>query len=164
MRSALTLLLLTSLISLSSVGQCEKMKGGDLRKLVGNFLYDSFRQTNIVAYGRGATIEYQVNLFRGTRYNLVFDTRMMDPKVRCFIYESVKGEKGKELFSSEGKSISDLGTLNHVITADQSQRILIRYEVPRGSRDGCVNMVLGFIDAPRSAPQNNKKKKYKPKR
>lgn len=126
--------------------QCEKMKKRRLYQLLGAAEYDNYRSTDIKNFKHTLKEEYQINLFKGVVYKLIFDVSKMPDGVIIRLYDLGKKKgagKYEEVFSSE--SAEKLENNTYEITMEFPQRkMMVSYDVVNNTRPGCVSFVLGY--------------------
>ena len=146
-KSATILILTFFLMGLNtSFAQCEKLKKKKIYQLLGAANYDNSRSTEIKTFGNTLKEEYQINLFKGVVYKLIFDVTKMPEGVIIKLYDLGKkqGEKKyEEVFNSETAKKTKFNT--YEITMEFPQRkMLVAYDVINDTKPGCVSFVLGY--------------------
>lgn len=108
--------------------------------------YDNSRSTEIITSENGHIEEYQINLFKGVVYKLVFDATNMPEGVIINLYDLGKKRgagKYELVFSSENEEMTDKGT--YEVTMEFPQRkMLVQYKTTPNTKAGCVSFVLGY--------------------
>ena len=130
----------------SSFAQCEKIKKKRIYQLLGAAEYDNHRTTDIKTFEYTLKEEYQINLFRGVVYKLIFDVTKMPAGVIIKLYDLGK-KKGvgvyEEVFNSETAKQTNIGTFE--ITMEFPQRkMMVQYEVVNDTKPGCISFALGY--------------------
>lgn len=130
----------------NSFAQCKKMKQKRIHSLLGAAEYDNSRRTLINTFKNSYTEEYQINLFKGVVYKMIFDaTKMPEGVVIKLVDLGKKRGPGKyeEIFNSETGKISKHGT--YEVTMEFPQRkLMVIYDVINGTKSGCVSFILGY--------------------
>ena len=146
-KNAIILLLSLFLLGLnSSFAQCEKMKKKRIYQLLGAAEYDNSRNTSIENLDYIVKEEYQINLFKGVVYKLVFDVSKMPEGVVIKLVDLGKKRgigKYEEVFNSETAQKTKNNT--YEVTLEFPQRkMMVAYEVMDNTKPGCVSFVLGY--------------------
>jgi hypothetical protein len=127
-------------------GQCNRLKKKRIYQLLGAAEFDNFRTSEIKTSEYISKEEYQINLFKGVVYKLIFDASQMPEGVTIKLFDLGKKRgagKFEEVFSSEKTKPSENGT--YEITLEFPQRkMLVQYEVINNTKPGCVSFVLGY--------------------
>lgn len=129
-----------------SFGQCEKIKKKRIYQLLGAAEYDNHRSSDIITSENYHVEEYQINLFKGVVYKLVFDASKMPEGTTINLYDLGKkrgaGKYEQVFSSSEAEKTKDD---TYEITLEFPQRkILVQYQVENNTKPGCVSFVLGY--------------------
>lgn len=129
-----------------SFGQCEKIKKKRIYQLLGAAEYDNHRSSDIITSENYHVEEYQINLFKGVVYKLVFDASKLPEGVTINLYDLGKKRgagKYEQVFSSAEAEITEDGT--YEVTLEFPQRkMLVQYQVENNTKPGCVSFVLGY--------------------
>ena len=129
-----------------SYGQCEKLKKKKIYQLLGAAEYDNSKSTEIKTYDNTYVEEYQINLFKGVVYKLIFDVSEMPEGVIIRLVDLGKKRgagKYEEVFNSETATKTKEG--NFEVTLEFPQRkMLVHYDVVNNTNPGCVSFVLGY--------------------
>ncbi len=130
----------------TTYGQCEKLKRKRIYQLLGAAEYDNHRSSDVVTSENYHTEEYQINLFKGVVYKLVFDAAKMPEGVTIYLYDLGKKRgagKYEEVFNSSTAELTKYGT--YEITMEFPQRkMLVKYDIKENTKPGCVSFVLGY--------------------
>ncbi|MDG1476009.1 MAG: hypothetical protein P8Q14_02580 [Vicingaceae bacterium] len=130
----------------SSFAQCEKLKNKKIYQILGAAEYDNARNTEIKTYDLFYKEEYQINLFKGVVYKLVFDVSKMPEGVIIKLHDiGNKKDAGKYelVFNSENETKSAKNT--YEITMEfPLKKMQVSYEVPENTKPGCVSFILGY--------------------
>ena len=134
------------MIGLSSYSaQCKKLKTNKIYSILGAAEYDNSRNTEIKTNKDTYKETYQINLFKGVVYKLVFDVSNMPDGVIIKLHDigNKGGHKKYELvFNSENATKSDERT--YEITMEfPLKKMEVSYEVPANTHPGCVSFILG---------------------
>lgn len=148
MKSKITLLLVAILfIGLTdSYSQCEKIKKKRIHQILGAAQYDNHRTTDILTSDNTLIEEYQINLYKGVVYKLVFDASKLPEGVVINLYDLGKKRgagKYEQVFSSASAKKTD-DDLFEVTMEFPQRKMLVQYEIPDESKPGCVSFVLGY--------------------
>ena len=130
----------------SSFAQCEKMKKKRIYQLLGAAEYDNYRSTDIITSENTLKEEYQINLFKGVVYKLVFDVSNMPEGVIINLYDigNKRGPNKYELvFSSETTEKTKNDTYEITLEFPQ-KKMMVSYDVINNTKPGCVSFVLGY--------------------
>ena len=130
----------------SSSAQCEKLKNKKIYRLIGAAQYDNARSTEIKTNDLLYKESYQINLFKGVVYKLVFDVSKMPEGVIIKLHDiGNKGSAGKYelVFNSENETRNDKGTYE-VTMEFPLKKMQVSYEVPENTKPGCVSFILGY--------------------
>jgi len=130
----------------SSSAQCDKLKNKKIYQILGAAEYDNARNTEIKTHDLFYKEEYQINLFKGVVYKLVFDVSKMPEGVIIKLHDigNKKGAGKYELvFNSENETKSAKNT--YEITMEfPLKKMQVSYEVPENTKPGCVSFILGY--------------------
>lgn len=132
---------------------CKRRPKSEIKALLGDFYYDSSRQTEIVFDPNGQFIEYEVRLFTTTNYKFLFDVSQMDPDVEVKIFKK-KGKSGRELVFDASTEVSENDMYTYIAN-NIGDRLVIQYKIPAFSDDGCILFVLGFRMSEPEEPEVN---------
>lgn len=130
----------------SSFAQCERMKKKRIFQLLGAAEFDNTRSTDIKTFDYTLKEEYQINLFKGVVYKLVFDVTNMPEGVIINIHDigNKRGPGKYELvFSSETAEKTKNDTYE-VTLEYPKKKLMISYEIINNTKPGCVSFVLGY--------------------
>jgi hypothetical protein len=129
-----------------SKAQCDKLKKKRIYQMLGAAEYDNSRSTDILTSENTKIEEYQINLFKGVVYKLVFDASTMPEGVTINLYDLGKKRgvgKYELVFSSTTAEKTKDDT--YEVTMEFPQRkMLVQYEVLNDTKPGCVSFVLGY--------------------
>lgn len=130
----------------NSFAQCPKLKNKQIRTLLGAAEYDNVRTTDIITAENTLVEEYQINLFRGVVYKLVFDVSAMPEGTTINLYDlGKKHSAGKyELVFSSATSKKTKDDTYEVTMEFPQRKMMVQYEVLNDSKPGCVSFVLGY--------------------
>lgn len=127
-------------------GQCEKLKKKRIYQLLGAAEYDNHRSSDIITSENFHTEEYQINLFKGVVYKLVFDASKMPEGATINLYDLGKKRgagKYEQVFSSETVELTKDGA--YEVTMEFPQRkMMVQYKIKENTKPGCVSFVLGY--------------------
>ncbi len=137
-------------------GQCEEKDTQEIKKLLGNYYYDSSRISDIYTYNRAQTQEFKVRLFNASIYNFVFDASDMPKGVTIKLFELGKKGVRKEIYNSKNDNLTRYKTYTHRVV-NPSKKMAIVYDVPAGTEMGCITYILGFVLNPEMVEQKKKK-------
>jgi len=130
----------------NSFAQCERMKNKKIHELLGAAEYDNYRSTEIKTFDYTIKEEYQINLFKGVVYKLVFDVSKMPEGVIINLYDigNKRGAGKYELvFSSETAQKTKNDT--YEITMEfPLKKMMVSYDIINDTKPGCVSFVLGY--------------------
>ncbi len=130
----------------NSFGQCEKLKRKRIYQLLGAAEYDNSRSSEIKTYNEIYKEEYQINLFKGVVYKLVFDVSKMPEGVTINLYD-IGNKRGpgkyEKVFSSTNATKTKNNTYEVTLEFPQ-KKMLVTYDVINNTKPGCVSFVLGF--------------------
>jgi hypothetical protein len=135
------------LLGLSSISaQCEKLKNKDIRHLLGAAEYDNSRVTEIITSENTLIEEYQINLFKGVVYKLIFDVSAMPEGATINLYDLGKkrGAGKYELVFSSATAKKTKDDTFEVTMEFPQRKMMVQYEVLNDSKPGCISFVLGF--------------------
>lgn len=122
------------------------MKKKKIYQLLGAAEYDNSRSTDIITSENTLVEQYQINLFRGAVYKLVFDVANMPEGVIIRLYDLGKKRgagKFEEVFNSETATKTKNDT--YEVTMEFPQRkMMVSYDVINDTKPGCVSFVLGY--------------------
>lgn len=146
-KSATILILSFFLIGLNnSFAQCEKMKRKRIYQLLGAAEFDNYRSTDIKTFDYTLKEEYQINLFKGVVYKLVFDVSKMPEGVIIRLHDLGKKRgagKYEEVFNSETATKTKYDT--YEITLEfPLRKMMVSYDIINNTKPGCVSFVLGY--------------------
>ncbi len=146
-KSAIILLLNIFLLGQSnSFAQCEKLKKKRIHQLLGAAEYDNAKSTPIKTFDNSYTEQYQINLFKGVVYKMIFDaTKMPEGVIIRLVDLGKKRGAGKyeEVFNSETGTLTKDGT--YEVTMEFPQRkLMVIYDVVNNTKPGCISFVLGY--------------------
>jgi hypothetical protein len=131
--------------SSNSFGQCEKLKKKRIYQMLGAAEYDNFKSTDIKKYDIEYKEEYQINLFKGVVYKMIFDVSSLPEGVVVKLVDLGKKRGAgmyEEVFNSSTAEKNKDG--NFDVTMEFPQRkMMVIYEVPSNTKPGCVSFVLG---------------------
>ena len=131
---------------ISGSAQCERLKNKDIRHLLGAAEYDNSRSTEIITSENTLIEEYQINLFKGVVYKLIFDVSTMPEGATINLYDLGKKRgagKYELVFSSATAEKTKNGT--YEVTMEFPQRkMMVQYEVLNETKPGCISFVLGY--------------------
>jgi hypothetical protein len=126
--------------------QCQKLKNKKIHQILGAAEYDNARSTEIKTNDLFYKEAYQINLFKGAVYKLVFDASEMPEGVIIKLHD-IGNKKGPEkyelVFSSENEMRSDKGTYE-VTMEFPLKKMQVSYEVPENTKPGCISFILGY--------------------
>ncbi|PCJ28840.1 MAG: hypothetical protein COA97_00440 [Flavobacteriales bacterium] len=147
LKSASILLLSFFLLGINtSFSQCEKLKKKKLYQLLGAAECDNYRSTDIKTHENTLKYEYQINLFKGVVYKLIFDVSDMPEGVIIRLYDLGKKRgagKFEEVFNSETAKKMENDT--YEITMEFPQRkMMVSYNIINNTKPGCVAFILGY--------------------
>ncbi len=146
-KSALILIFSFLFLGLNdSSAQCEKMKKKKIYQLLGAAEFDNYRSTEIKNVDATLKEEYQINLFKGVVYKLIFDVSKMPEGVIIRLYDLGKKRgvgKFEEVFNSETAKRTESNTFE--VTMEFPQRkMMVSYDVINNTKPGCVSFILGY--------------------
>lgn len=142
-----SILLIGLLIGLSQANaQCTKLKNKHIRVLLGAAEYDNSRSTDIITSENILNEEYQINLFKGVVYKMVFDASKMPEGVTINLYDLGKkrGAGKYELVFSSATAEKTKDDTYEVTMEFPQRKMMIQYEVQAETEPGCVSFVLGY--------------------
>jgi hypothetical protein len=131
---------------IESYSQCERLKNKRIYELLGAAEYDNSRSSEIKTYDYNVKEEYQINLFKGVVYKLVFDVSEMPEGVIIELYDigNKRGPGKYELvFSSETATKTKDDTYEVTLEYPQ-KKLLVTYDIINNTKPGCVSFVLGY--------------------
>lgn len=142
---SLTLLVVgTTLVNAQT--KCTKMKGNRMNELLDGAIYDSGKPTKIESSDNAYEVKYQINIFKGVTYKLIFDVSDMPEGVIIKLYDlgSKKGaEKKEQIFSSKEAKKTENNTYEIALEYPQ-RKMMISYSVNEGVDPGCTHFLLGY--------------------
>lgn len=147
MKTLKIILLASFLIPLTQANaQCVKLKNKHIRTLLGAAEYDNSRSTEIITSENTLIEEYQINLFKGVVYKMVFDASNMPEGVTINLYDLGKkrGAGKYELVFSSATAEKTKDDTYEVTMEFPQRKMQIQYEVEAESEPGCVSFVLGY--------------------
>lgn len=126
--------------------QCVKLKNKHIRTLLGAAEYDNSRSTEIITSENTLIEEYQINLFKGVVYKMVFDASKLPDGVTINLYDLGKkrGAGKYELVFSSATSEKTKDDTYEVTMEFPQRKMMIQYEVQAETEPGCVAFVLGY--------------------
>jgi hypothetical protein len=126
--------------------QCEKLKNKDIRHLLGAAEYDNSRSIEIVTSENTMIEEYQINLFKGVVYKLIFDASKMPEGTTINLYDLGKkrGAGKYELVFSSATSEKTKDDTYEVTMEFPQRKMMVQYEVLNDTKPGCITFVLGY--------------------
>jgi len=130
----------------SSHGQCERLTKKRIYQLLGAAEYDNSKSTEIRTFEHSIKEEYQINLFKGVVYKLIFDVSKLPEGVIISLYDlgNKKGPGKYELvFSSETAKKTNYDTYE-VTMEFPLKKMMVSYDVINDTKPGCVSFVLGY--------------------
>lgn len=140
----LSITLLTGTLA-AQQGTCPKQTKADLKNKLDGYLYDAARYTPFNHDERDLQVEFVVNLFSASVYNLVFDAENIPPSAIIKVYELDGSPKKRTLvWSSDTAQLSSNQTYNCPIRDGQRKKMMVQYYVPARSLPGCIVFILGF--------------------
>lgn len=138
---------------------CTKRSKREMYGMLGGYFYDASRATSFQRDSRGLTLEFEVNLFSASVYNMVFDVSAMPAGAKIKIFELGKGKTRTLAFSSDTAQVRDNKTISYKVQDGQRKKVVIVYEVPPKAPSGCITYILGFKAAEESVAANRKRYK-----
>ena len=147
MKALKTIILICSIIAFSQAdAQCTKLKNKHIRVLLGAAEYDNSRSTDVITSENMLIEEYQINLFKGVVYKMVFDASKMPDGVTINLYDLGKkrGAGKYELVFSSATSEKTKDDTYEVTMEFPQRKMMIQYEVAPETEPGCVSFVLGY--------------------
>jgi hypothetical protein len=130
----------------NSLAQCGKLKKKRIYQLLGAAEYDNSRSTEIKNVDAILKEEYQINLFKGAVYKLIFDVSKMPEGVTIKLYDLGKKrgiDKYEEVFNS--KTAKKTKDNTYEVTMEFPQRkMMVSYDVMNNTKPGCIAFVLGY--------------------
>ena len=130
----------------TATAQCNKMKKKKINFLLGAAMYDNSRSTDIIKHEDILKEQYQINLFKGVVYKLIFDVSRTPEDVVIKLHDigNKRGPGKYELvFNSETAKRTKNGT--YEITLEYPQKkLLVSYDVNSNTEPGCISYVLGY--------------------
>lgn len=142
----LFLLLAVTLTVYNANAQCTKLKNKHIRVLLGAAEYDNSRSTEIITSENTLIEEYQINLFKGVVYKLVFDASNMPEGVTINLYDLGKkrGAGKYELVFSSATAEKTKDNTYEVTMEFPQRKMQVQYQVEAETEPGCVAFVLGY--------------------
>ena len=135
------------LLSWSNIfAQCERLTNKRIYQLLGAAEYDNARVSEITTSENTSKEEYQINLFKGVVYKLVFDVSKMPEGVIINLHDigNKRGIGKYELvFSSETAQKTKDDTYEITLEFPQ-KKMMVSYEIVNDTKPGCVAFVLGY--------------------
>jgi hypothetical protein len=134
------------LLGQSSFPQCEKLKKKRIYQLLGAAEYDNSRSTEIKNIDAIFKEQYQINLFKGVVYKLIFDVSKMPEGVVIHLYDlgNKRGAgKFEEVFNSTTANKTENNTYEVTMEFPQ-KKMMVSYDVANNTKPGCVSFVLGY--------------------
>ncbi len=129
-----------------SFAQCEKLKKKQIHQMLGAAVYDNHRSTEIQTADNTLIEEYQINLYKGVVYKLIFDASALPEGTTISLYDLGKKRgagRYEKVFSSETSKLTKNKT--YEVTMEFPQRkMMVKYEVLNDTKPGCVSFVLGY--------------------
>jgi hypothetical protein len=122
--------------------QCNHLKNKEIKEMLGSFIYDSSRETNIKNNESVQNIEFEVLLFKSNLYKMCWDISELPENTVIKLFEKTTSGTKKNLFNSEVAEPDK--NMYSVVLKDISRSVIISYSVPEQSEAGCVKFVLGF--------------------
>lgn len=147
MKAFKTIIFIFLLMGLSQANaQCTKLKNKHIRILLGAAEYDNSRSTEIITSENILIEEYQINLFKGVVYKMVFDVSNLPDGVTINLYDLGKkrGAGKYELVFSSATAEKTKDDTYEVTMEFPQRKMLIQYEVQAETEPGCVSFVLGY--------------------
>ncbi|PJA06233.1 MAG: hypothetical protein COX70_09895 [Flavobacteriales bacterium CG_4_10_14_0_2_um_filter_32_8] len=141
------LFLLVVVLSCSNTfAQCERLTNKRIYQLLGAAEYDNARVSEITTSENTSKEEYQIDLFKGVVYKLVFDVSKMPEGVVINLHDigNKRGVGKYELvFSSETAEKTKDDTYEITLEFPQ-KKLMVSYEIVNDTKPGCVAFVLGY--------------------
>ena len=130
----------------SSFAQCEKLKNKKIYQILGAAEYDNSRSTEIKTHDLFYKESYQINLFKGVVYKLVFDVSKMPEGVVIKLHDigNKRGAGKYELVFSSTETEKTEKNTYEVTMEFPLKKMLVTYEVPENTEPGCVSFILGY--------------------
>lgn len=147
MKAFKTILFFYLLIGMSQANaQCTKLKNKHIRVLLGAAEYDNSRSTEIITSKNTLIEEYQINLFKGVVYKMVFDASNMPEGATINLYDLGKkrGENKYELVFSSATAEKTKDDTYEVTMEFPQRKMQVQYQVEAESDPGCISFVLGY--------------------
>ncbi len=129
-----------------SNAQCDRLKKKQINQFLGAAIYDNHKTSEIRTTADPYTEEYQINLFKGVVYKLIFDARELPEGAIINLYDigNKRGPGKFELvFSSETAELTKNGTYEIALEFPK-KKMLVSYDVMDNTKTGCVSFVLGY--------------------
>ncbi len=126
--------------------QCERLSNKRIYQLLGAAEYDNARVSEIKTSDNIVKEEYQIDLFKGVVYKLVFDVSEMPEGVIINLHDigNKRGVNKYELvFSSETAEKTKDDTYEITLEFPQ-KKLMVSYDIINDTKPGCVSFVLGF--------------------
>jgi hypothetical protein len=141
---ALFSLLLIGVTTVSAQG-CERMSKREMSGILSGFHYDASRVTQIPHDERPLTVQFEVNLFSASVYNMVWCVEDMPPRAVIKVYEEERGSvKRKVVFDSSEATLIEDKRYSYEVRDGKHKRLTIAYEIPGHSSVGCILFIMGF--------------------
>ena len=147
MKAFKSILILCLLIGLGKANaQCTKLKNKHIRVLLGAAEYDNSRSTEIITSENTLIEDYQINLFKGVVYKMVFDASKMPKGATINLYDLGKkrGAGKYELVFSSATAEKTKDDTDEVTMEFPQRKMLVQYEVQAETEPGCIAFVLGY--------------------
>ena len=126
--------------------QCELLSNKRIYQLFGAAEYYNARISEIKTSDNIVKEEYQIDLFKGVVYKLVFDVSKMPEGVVINLHDigNKRGVNKYELvFSSETAEKTKDDTYEVTLEFPQ-KKLMVSYDIINDTKSGCVAFVLGF--------------------
>ena len=132
-------------INLTSA-QCEKLRNKKIYQILGAAEYDNSRSTEIKTHDLLYKEKYQINLFKGVVYKLVFDVSKMPEGVIIKLHDigNKRGTEKYELVFNSKDAIKTEKDTYEVTMEFPLKKMMVSYEVPKNTKPGCVVFILGY--------------------
>lgn len=143
--SKITVLLYLLIISASTVvaQDCQRMSKREMAGVLGGYFYDASRTTNFPHDERPLQVQFEVSLFSASIYNLVWFVKDTPPNAVIKVYALTKTGK-TPIFSSDTATLIEDNRYAFEVRDGKHKRLLIEYNVPSQSSQGCVLFIMGF--------------------
>ncbi len=142
----------------NSFGQCTDVDKERKKSLLGNAVYDNYRQTYIKNAKDPYDIEFRVDLLKNFNFKLIFDMKAKSEGVIVKLFDV--GEDGKEVGNLLYQSSEDIMTENATFEIQfeaPKTKLLVKYEVKDETYEGCVLFMLGVYLRDKKAKKTKKK-------